>query len=150
MSAGFGENERARLREIMDALPSAGARGRKRLEHLIASGAQSDDPPEFALDSVLLVDDVQDPRWQWLGRARLTTDERAYDEVLVPFLADLARSDASSPAGSSPGWSKKNRAVPLASAAGCSTGRDRRCPTMFASACPRSLPSRASAAIMRA
>jgi hypothetical protein len=92
MSAGFGENERARLRKIMDALPSAGARGRKRLEHLIASGAQSDDPPEFALDGVLLVDDVQDPRWQWLGRARLTTDERAYDEVLV--LADLARSDA--------------------------------------------------------
>jgi hypothetical protein len=91
MSAGFGENERARLREIMDALPSAGARGRKRLKHLITP---SDDPPEFVLDGVLLVDDAQDPRWQWLGRARLTADERAYDEVLVSFLADLARSDA--------------------------------------------------------
>jgi hypothetical protein len=36
---------------------------------------------------------VEDPRWQRLDPARLTADERAYDEALVPFLADLARGD---------------------------------------------------------
>ena len=49
--------------------------------------------PGFALDGPLLVDDVDDPRWRQLDRGRLTTDERAYDEALVPFLADLARTD---------------------------------------------------------
>ena len=47
----------------------------------------------FALDGLLLVDDVDDPRWQRLDRTRLTSDELAYDEALVPFLADLARTN---------------------------------------------------------
>jgi hypothetical protein len=63
------------------------------LDLKIAVGAWSDHPPEFALDNILLVDNVEDPRWQRLDRARLTTDEAAYDEALVPFLADLARRD---------------------------------------------------------
>ena len=29
----------------------------------------------LALDGLLLVDDVEDPRWQRLARTRLTTDE---------------------------------------------------------------------------
>jgi hypothetical protein len=89
------ENDAVRIRENFEALKDDGPEGysKERLERLIAPDAQSEEPPEFALDGVLLVDDVDDPRWQRLDRARLTTDERAYDEALVPFLADLARSD---------------------------------------------------------
>jgi hypothetical protein len=65
-----------------------------RPKHLIAPGARSDDPPDFTLDGVLLVDDVDDARWQRLVRMRFTADERVYDAALVPFLVDLARSDA--------------------------------------------------------
>jgi uncharacterized protein YjbI with pentapeptide repeats len=99
--------ELARLRKIIDAIPvyknwlgmsvDREPFGKARLERLIEPGPLSDDPPAFALDGVLLVDDVEDTRWQRLDRARLSTDERAYDEALVPFLADLARSDLLSP-----------------------------------------------------
>jgi hypothetical protein len=84
-----------RLREIIDELPPPYAlpTAKEKLERLIAPAARSDDPPVFALDGVLLVDDVADPRWQQLDHARLTADERAYDEALIPFLADLARGD---------------------------------------------------------
>ena len=88
------ENETAKF-EIIGTLPVAEdwQNGKARLERLIAPGEQTDEAAEFALDGVLLVDDVNDPRWQRLDRARLTADERAYDEALVRFLADLARSD---------------------------------------------------------
>lgn len=90
------KKEAAQLREIIHTFPADEDRqkaSKERLERLIASDAGSRDPPEFALDGPLLVDDVDDPRWQRLDRQWLTTDERAYDEALVPFLADLARSD---------------------------------------------------------
>jgi hypothetical protein len=88
------ENEMARLAKIVDALP-VGERWQRdskaRLKRLITAGTQSDESPDFALDGVLLVDDVS--RWQRLDRSRLTTDVHTYDEALLPFLADLARSD---------------------------------------------------------
>jgi hypothetical protein len=72
------DDETSQLLEILDTFPDRTLpqqAGKERLEHLITPGAQSEEPPEFALDGVLLVDDVEDPRRQRLARKRLTTDE---------------------------------------------------------------------------
>jgi hypothetical protein len=87
------DNERAQLRKEIGSLPDWLGDNKARLERLIAPDALPAEPPAFALDGPLLVDDANDPRWRRLDRARLTTDEGVYDEALVPFLADLARGD---------------------------------------------------------
>jgi uncharacterized protein YjbI with pentapeptide repeats len=68
------EEEKLRLREIIDAFPVGEdwqRDGKTRLEQLIAPGVRPDDPPDFSLDGPLLVDNVNDPRWQRLDRARV-------------------------------------------------------------------------------
>ena len=135
------------IRDLIDGFPvdKDWQRDRKAtLEQLVASSAPLESRPGFALDGPLLVDDVDDPRWGRLDRGRLTTDERAYDEALVPFLADLARTDPHVARGLGIPYRRAvlSRAGPHASRGGCSTGRDRRCLRTFASACPESPRSR--------
>jgi hypothetical protein len=88
------------------------------MERLTRPGALPDDPSKFELDGLLMVDDVEDPRWQRLDRARLTIDERAYDEALVPFLADLARSDPHVARGLASRFGKVERGRPARLARG--------------------------------
>ncbi len=85
-----------------------------RPERFLGPQAQAETGGAFVLDCVLLIDDVTESRRQRLDRARLTADERVYDAALVPFLADLARSDPHvAPQGSPPdGLPQSGRALP--------------------------------------